>query len=113
VDAPGRTQDGGAGAATDAGGAVTTILVNQIPHGRNTLEEAHAEAELQTEIAGKLRAQLAEIRESAQLLHRLFVTGDSATVAELITQAANEIQRLRGMTVRAPSERDMDKIRKG
>lgn len=40
----------------------------------------------------------AEVAAAALLLRRLYPTGDSATVAELITQAANELQRTRAAT---------------
>lgn len=45
--------------------------------------------------------ELREIHEAAQALRRLFPTSTGATVAELITYAANEIQRLRGTPVLA------------
>jgi len=49
-----------------------------------------------------LRADLSEIDERAGQLRKLFPLCVDASVTELITQAANELRRLRGMTVRAP-----------
>jgi len=48
----------------------------------------------------ELEAGETEITDAVLLLRRLYPTGDSASVAELITQAANEIRRLREIEAR-------------
>jgi len=67
------------------------ILVCQVELLRANLADAHVE--------------LDEIKERAAQLRKLFPLCIDATVPELITQAANELRRLRGMTVRAPRQR--------